>query len=212
MAFFRLRSKNINFGKFSESHFKSEVLKILWRGETVLAEGFFAHAEDPYGVQDLPVFLPGTNPHTYLVITQWRFIESSLNNGEFVSHEFKYSKPEIFKQRSRFYLTYTHPAPEGSEYLNPRITYLVSKDIADAILQNLKGSQPYPPEVTKIFLAKEFFGEGPLADVGRITLGQDYMWIEVCETCGGSMLAAEDAETSLAISNNKCRVCLRVTL
>jgi len=210
MPLFRSKPEKVKFGKFSEGYFKTEVQKILWQEEMVLAEGFFAHAKDPYGAQPLPVLLPGTSPYTYLAVTQWRFIEGFLANGEFASYEFQHSNPEIFKQRALYYFTYSNPNLHDDDY--SRSTYLTSKEIAEAILRNLRGIKPSIPEKTKIFLEKEFFGEGPLADLARVKLQSEYMWIEVCDTCGGKMLVPDDSENSSQKSNNECRTCLRARI
>jgi hypothetical protein len=82
--------------------------------------------------------------------------------------------------------------------------------VADAIEHNQTSVKPSPPEKTEINLAKKSWGEGPLAELAKQKSGRDYMFVEVCSTCLGTMLVSDEMEKAQEKKNLYCQTCLRI--
>lgn len=210
MGIFRKRTSTPEFSKFSADHFKSGVRRILWHGEELLADGFFEDGPDPFGEEDALKGIFGGNSHTYLSVTTWRVILGYLANGDFSSYEYADTEPRIWKNGASFYFTYSNPILKAGNSPTFRSTYTVSKEVAEAIERNSNNRKPFELEETKIHLSRKSWGEGPLAELAKIKSGRDFMLVEVCTACTGTMLAPEDIETSPDKGSLLCRSCLRV--
>lgn len=210
MGIFSKRTSNPEFTRFSADHFKSGVRRILWQGEELLADGFFEDGPDPFGEEDALKGIFGGNSHTYLAVTNWRVILGYLANGDFSSHEYADTEPQIRKNGASFYFTYSNPILKAGNSPTFRSTYSVSKEVAEAIERNSNNRKPFELEETKIHLSRKSWGEGPLAELAKIKSGRDYMLVEVCAECTGTMLAPDDIETSPEKGSLLCRSCLRV--
>ena len=209
MGIFSKASSKPEFSRFSADHFKNGVRRILWQGEELLADGFFEDGPDPMGEEDGLKGIFGGNSHTYLAATSWRVILGYLANGNFSSHEFADTEPQIRKSGSKFYFTYTNPLLKKSGSPTFRSTYSVSKEVAEAIERNLSSAKSAQTEQTQIHLSKKSWGEGPLAELAKVKSGRDYMLVEICTQCMGTMLVPDDIESAPEKGNIKCLTCLR---
>jgi hypothetical protein len=209
MGIFSKRPKKPTFSKFGEQHFREGVRRILWNGESLLADGFFEDGPDPMGHDDGLQGMFGANAHTYLAVTNWRIVLGYLANGNFSSHEYVDTEPQINKSGNRFLFTYTNPLLRDSGSPTFRSTYSVTQEVADAIQGNAVNKKPAQAEVTQIQLSRKSWGEGPLAELAKVKSGRDYMLIELCTACSGTMLAPDDIETSPEKGVVECGTCLR---
>jgi hypothetical protein len=71
-------------------------------------------------------------------------------------------------------------------------------------------SPPSQLEQTQIHLSRKSWGEGPLAELAKAKSGRDYMLVEVCTACGGTMLVPDDIEDAPEKGNVQCIICLRM--
>ena len=210
MGIFSKRTSNPEFSRFSADHFKNGVRRVIWHGEELLADGFFEDGPDPLGEEDALKGIFGGHSHTYLAVTTWRVILGYLANGDFSSHEYADTEPQIRQHGGRFYFTYSNLILKAGNSPTFRSTYSVSKEVADAIKRNSNNRKPFEIEETKIHLSRKSWGEGPLAELAKIKSGRDYMLIEVCTACTGTMLVPDDIETSPDKESLLCRSCLRM--
>ncbi len=209
MGFFSKGPKKPIFGKFPERHFTEGVQRILWNGESLLADGFFEDGPDPLGQDDGFQGMFGANSHTYLAATNWRIVLGYLANGNFSSHEYVDTEPHISKNGKRFFFTYTNPLLRDSGSPSFRSTYNISQEVAEAIQINSGNRKPVQAENTQIQLSRKSWGEGPLAELAKVRSGRDYMLIELCTACDGTVLAPDDIETSPEKGVIECPTCLR---
>jgi hypothetical protein len=210
MGFFSKSASKPVFSRFSEQHFRTGVLRVLWEGEELIADGFFEDGPDPLGEEDGLKGIFGGNSHTYLAATNWRIILGYLANGDFVSFEYSNIEPQNRKAGSKIYFTYSNPVLKASNSPTFRSTYSISNEVAAAIERNLKNIKPVQSEQTQIHLSRKSWGEGPLADLAKLKSGRDYMFIEVCTKCTGTMLVPDDIESAPEKGNLQCRTCLRI--
>lgn len=210
MGLFGKGTSKPSFTSFSEQHFKVGVQRILWKGENLLADGFFEDGPDPMGEEDGLKGIFGGNSHTYVAATNWRIILGYLANGHFSSHEYFNTEPQIRKVGSKIYFTYSNPVLKASNSHTFRSTYSISKEVAEAIERNLHVTKPAQTEQTQIHLSRKSWGEGPLAELAKVKSGRDHMLIEVCTECTGTMLVPDDIETAPEKGNLQCRTCLRL--
>ena len=210
MGIFNKRTSKPEFSRFSADHFKNGVRRVLWEGEELFADGFFEDGPDPLGEEDGLKEVFGGNSHTYLAATNWRIILGYLANGDFASFEYFNTDPRIRKVGSRIYFTYSHRALKASNNPTFRSTYSVTKEIAEVIENNIMNIKPIPSETTQIHLSRKSWGEGPLAELAKLKSGRDYMFIEVCTKCMGTMLVPDDIEIVPKVGNLQCRTCLRI--
>ncbi len=209
MGIFSKGPKKPTFSKFGEQHFREGVRRILWNGESLLADGFFEDGPDPMGHDEGLQGMFGANSHTYLAVTNWRIVLGYLANGNFSSHEYVDTEPQINKNGNRFFFTYTNPLLRDSGSPTFRSTYSVTQEVADAIQGNAVNKKPAQAEVTQIQLSKKSWGEGPLAELAKVKSGRNFMLIELCLACNGTMLAPDDIETSPEKGVVECGTCLR---
>jgi len=209
MGIFGKSSSRPDFNRFSEQHFRTGVLRVLWESEELLADGFFEDGPDPLGEEDGLKGIFGGNSHTYLAATTWRIILGYLANGNFVSFEYFNTEPQNRKVGSKIYFTYSNPVLKASSSPTFRSTYSISKEVAEAIEKNMKNRKPALSEQTQIQLSRKSWGEGPLAELAKIKSGRDYMFIEVCSKCTGTMLVPDDIEIAPEKGNFECLICLR---
>lgn len=210
MGIFSRSKSKPTFTSYSEKHFREGVHRVLWQDEKLLADGFFEDGPDPIGVEDVMKGMFGGNSHTYLAVTNWRVILGYLANGGFSSHEYVDTEPMVRKSGAQFYFTYSNPVLKASNSPNFRSTYNVSKEVVEAIEQNLASVTPTRLEVTQINLSKKSWGEGPLAELAKKKSGRDYMLVEVCSACSGTMLVPDDIQSAPEKGNRQCQTCLRV--
>jgi hypothetical protein len=145
------------FTKYPEKHFREGVHRVLWQDEKLMADGFFEDGPDPMGEEDVMKGMFGGNSYTYLAVTNWRVILGYLANGGFSSHEYADTEPMVRKSGAQFNFTYSNPVLKASNSPTFRSTYNVSKEVAEAIEQNLASVKPTRLEVTQINLSKELF-------------------------------------------------------
>ncbi len=210
MGIFSRGSRKPTFTSYSEKYFKEGVLSVLWKDEELIADGFFEDGPDPLGEEDVMKGMFGGNSHTYLAVTNWRVILGYLANGGFSSHEYADTEPIVKRSGGRFYFTYSNPVLKASNSPTFRSTYSVSKEVAEAIEQNLVSVKPTRLEVTQIKLSQKSWGEGPLAELAKLKSGRDYMLVEVCLACSSTMLVPDDVESAPEKGNRQCQTCLRV--
>jgi hypothetical protein len=209
MGFFGRAEKKPEFINFSADHFKTNVQRILWDSEILIADGFFEDGPDPLGEEDPMKGFFGGNSHTYLAVTTWRIILGYLANGEFSSHEYSESEPQVRRNSSKFYFTYSNPMLKVSGSPTYRSTYSVSKEVSESIENNMGGVRPSIREATQIYLSRKSWGNGPIAELAKSLSGQDYMLIEICKSCNGNLIVPDDIESSPEKGNTGCYVCLR---
>lgn len=210
MGLFNKGSNKPSFNRYSEQHFKDGVHRILWKGENLLADGFFEDGPDPMGEEDGLKGIFGGNPHTYLAVTNWRIILGYLANGNFSSHEFSNTAPKIRNSGSKIYFTYSDPNLKAVGSPTIRSTYAISKEVASAIERSVHGVKPSKTEESQIHLTRKSWGEGPLAELAKVKSGRDYMLVEACTACSATMLVPDDIESSPEKGNLECATCLRV--
>jgi hypothetical protein len=210
MGIFSKSSSKPDFSRFSEQYFRTGVRRVLWDGEELLADGFFEDGPDPLGEEDGLKGIFGGNTHTYLAATSWRFILGHLANGDFVSYQYCDTEPQYRKVGAKIYFTYSNPVLKASKSPTFRSTYSVSNQVIEAIKQNINNLKPSPSELTQIHLSRKSWGEGPLADLAKLKSGRDYMLVEICTKCTGTMLVPDDIESAPEKGNLQCRFCLRV--
>lgn len=210
MGIFSKSSSKPDFSRFSEQHFRTGVRRVIWEGEELIADGFFEEGPDPLGEEDGLKGMFGGNSHTYLAATNWRIILGYLGNGDFASFEYFNTEPQNRKVSSKNYFTYSNPVLKASNSPTFRSTYSVSKEVAEAIEKNIKNMKPAQSEQTQIHLSRKSWGEGPLAELAKIKSGRDYMLIEICTKCMGTMLVPDDIEIAPEKGNLQCRICLRI--
>jgi len=198
------------FTKYSEKHFGEGAHRILWQDEKIIADGFFEDGPDPMGQDDVMKGMFGGNSHTYLAVTNWRLILGYLANGGFSSHEYADTEPMIRKTGGHFYFTYSNPVLKASHSPTFRSTYNVSREVAEAIEQNLSSIKPTQQELTQITLSQKSWGDGPLAELAKMKSGRDFMLVEVCSACSSTMLVPDDIESAPEKGNRWCQTCLRI--
>lgn len=212
MAIFNRGISKPRFKEFSEEHFISGAKRILWNNERLLADGFFEHGPDPLGEENPTLGLFGANSHTYIAATEWRIILGYLANGNFATYEYQDINPQIRKKRNQYLFTYSNPKLKESAVpnLSPRITFVMSKVIAEIIEKNAGGRRPKQNETTQLHLFVYDYGEDTMGEMAKTATGKDNILMEKCITCHGLMYIPKQNESPSETGNQFCTICLRV--
>ena len=175
-----------------------------------MAEGFYLDGPNPSGDGNPFRGLHGSNPYTYVALTNWRAITGYLANGNFASYPYSTTDVEINRIGSKGYVTFFNETFKNIGSPLSSSTYEFPNPVL-LLLHDVKGaSMPSENESTKIRLTRIGWGEGPLADLARLKSGREFQLVEVCSRCNSQMIADADIEQNPEKRRSQCGSCLRI--